>query len=71
MNKAQGVGSIETNRTFRNYQLHIEWKIPENIPGTNQARGKDTKMGRVAWSPKVKSCAAETTMWWSELRCIR
>ena len=24
---------------FKNYQLHIEWKIPENITGTNQARG--------------------------------
>jgi len=33
------VGNIETKRTFRNYQLHIEWKIPENITGTGQARG--------------------------------
>ena len=36
-NKA--VGNIKTKRTFRNYQLHIEWKIPENITGTGQARG--------------------------------
>jgi len=33
------VGNIETKRTFRNYQLHIEWRIPENITGTGQARG--------------------------------
>lgn len=39
VNKAQGVGNIETKRTFRNYQLHIEWRIPENITGTDQARG--------------------------------
>jgi hypothetical protein len=39
VNKAQGVGNIETKRTFRDYQLHIEWKIPENITGTDQARG--------------------------------
>ena len=32
-------GNIETKRTFRNYQLHIEWKIPENITGSGQARG--------------------------------
>src|SRR5262245_49334123 len=32
-------GNIETKRSFRNYQLHIEWRIPENITGTNQARG--------------------------------
>ena len=32
-------GNIETKRSFRNYQLHIEWRIPENITGTDQARG--------------------------------
>src|SRR6267154_1777685 len=39
VNKAPGVGNIETKRSFRNYQLHIEWRIPENITGTDQARG--------------------------------
>src|SRR5207247_5779390 len=34
-----GAGNIETKRNFKNYQLHIEWKIPENITGTDQARG--------------------------------
>ena len=38
VNKA-GVGNIETKRSFKNYQLHIEWKIPSNITGTDQARG--------------------------------
>jgi hypothetical protein len=32
-------GNIETKRTFRDYQLHIEWKVPENITGSGQARG--------------------------------
>ncbi len=32
-------GNIETRRTFRNYQLHIEWRIPEHITGDGQARG--------------------------------
>jgi hypothetical protein len=32
-------GNIETKRAFRNYQLHIEWRIPENITGSGQARG--------------------------------
>jgi len=32
-------GNIETKRKFKNYQLHVEWKIPENITGTDQARG--------------------------------
>ena len=39
VNKAQGIGNIETKRSFKNYQLHMEWRIPENITGTDQARG--------------------------------
>src|SRR5690242_4481931 len=39
VSKARGVGNIETKRKFKNYQLHIEWKIPENITGTDQNRG--------------------------------
>jgi hypothetical protein len=36
---AKGTGNIETKRSFKDYQLHIEWKIPENITGSGQARG--------------------------------
>ena len=32
-------GNIETKRSFRNYQLHLEWRIPEKISGTGQGRG--------------------------------
>src|SRR5205085_6319227 len=39
VNKARPSTNIETKRTFKNYQLHIEWRIPENITGTDQARG--------------------------------
>jgi len=35
----KSVGNIETKRRFKNYQLHIEWRIPEDITGTDQARG--------------------------------
>jgi len=37
VNKA--TGNIETKRSFKNYQLHVEWRVPENITGTGQARG--------------------------------
>jgi hypothetical protein len=35
----KSAGNIETRRTFKNYQLHIEWRIPENISGSGQLRG--------------------------------
>jgi len=35
----KSAGNIETKRKFKNYQLHLEWRIPENITGTGQARG--------------------------------
>ena len=35
----KATGNIETKRTFRNYQLHVEWRVPENITGSGQARG--------------------------------
>jgi hypothetical protein len=32
-------GNIKTKRLFRNYQLHLEWRIPADITGEGQARG--------------------------------
>jgi hypothetical protein len=32
-------GNIETKRSFRNYQLHLEWRVPENVTGSGQGRG--------------------------------
>ena len=32
-------GDIETKQHFGSFQLHIEWRVPENITGTSQARG--------------------------------
>lgn len=33
------VGNIQTRRSFTNYQLHIEWRVPSNITGKDQGRG--------------------------------
>lgn len=32
-------GDIRTKQSFMDYQLHIEYRIPKNISGKNQARG--------------------------------
>lgn len=36
---AKAVGNIETRRRFRNFELHLEWRVPEDITGSGQARG--------------------------------
>ncbi len=35
----KAAGDIMTKRVFNNYQLHVEWRIPENVTGSDQARG--------------------------------
>lgn len=35
----KGTGNIRTKQNFADYQLHIEWRIPEHITGSSQARG--------------------------------
>jgi hypothetical protein len=35
----KSAGNIETKKSFKDYQLHIEWKIPSDITGSGQARG--------------------------------
>lgn len=32
-------GNIQTKQTFSNYQLHLEYRIPADITGSDQARG--------------------------------
>lgn len=39
MTVKKGTGNIQTKQRFRDYQLHIEWRIPKNITGKGQARG--------------------------------
>ncbi len=39
VNKSIRGNNIETKRAFKDYQLHLEWRIPANISGEGQARG--------------------------------
>ncbi len=39
MTVVKSAGDIRTRRQFRDFQLHIEWRIPEHITGEGQARG--------------------------------
>lgn len=31
-------GNIETKRSFKNYQLHLEWRVPKDVTGSGQGR---------------------------------
>ncbi|MGZ3839659.1 MAG: 3-keto-disaccharide hydrolase [Flavisolibacter sp.] len=35
----KSAGDIQTKASFTDYQLHLEWRVPENITGKGQARG--------------------------------
>ncbi|NLJ00045.1 MAG: DUF1080 domain-containing protein [Bacteroidales bacterium] len=35
----KGTGNIRTKQTFSDFQLHLEWRVPEGIEGKSQARG--------------------------------
>jgi hypothetical protein len=35
----KGTGDIETKKHFNDFQLHLEWRVPASITGSNQARG--------------------------------
>ncbi|MEO6731394.1 MAG: DUF1080 domain-containing protein [Ferruginibacter sp.] len=35
----KGTGNIQTKRSFTDYQLHLEWKVPVVIHGEGQGRG--------------------------------
>ena len=35
----KSVGDIRTRRSFRDYQLHLEWRVPSDVTGEGQARG--------------------------------
>ena len=49
VNKA--AGDIRTKRTFTNFQIHLEWRIPPGVTGTDQARGNSGLY--LAWTPET------------------
>ena len=44
---SKDAGNIETKRKFKNYQLHIEWRVPENVTGSGQLRGRRQQLAGV------------------------
>lgn len=44
-------GDIRTKRSFTNFQIHLEWRIPTGVTGENQARGNSGLY--LAWTPET------------------
>lgn len=58
----KGAGNIETKQRFMDYQLHLEWREPENISGSGQGRGNSgvflasTGLGDAGYEVQVLDC---------------
>lgn len=67
MTVSKSAGNIQTKRTFMDYQLHIEWRIPADITGEGQARGNSgvflasTGPGDDGYEMQVLDCYNNTT----------
>ena len=65
VNKSKG--NIQTKRSFTDYQLHIEWRIPQTITGSGQAKGNSgvflasTGPGDDGYEMQVLDCYNNTT----------
>lgn len=49
-------GDIQTKQKFDNYQLHIEWCVPENISGSSQGRGNSGIFMQGMYEIQVLDC---------------
>lgn len=49
-------GDIRTKQKFENYQLHLEWCVPENITGKNQARGNSGVFMQGLYEVQILDC---------------
>ncbi|MDR0748472.1 MAG: DUF1080 domain-containing protein [Tannerellaceae bacterium] len=54
-------GDIQTRQKFESYQLHIEWRIPENISGTSQSRGNSGVYMQGKYEIQILDCYQNET----------
>lgn len=49
-------GDIQTKKKFKNYQLHMEWCVPEGIQGTSQGRGNSGVFMQGLYEIQILDC---------------
>ncbi len=57
----KGTGNIQTKRVFNDFQLHLEWLIPEDITGENQARGNSGVLIQGMYEIQILDCYENET----------
>jgi len=63
----KSTGNIQTKKSFKDYQLHLEWRIPANITGSGQARGNSgvflasTGPGDAGYEIQILDCFNNST----------
>ena len=56
-------GNIRTKKSFRDFQLHIEWRTPENVEGTSQSRGNSGIFLQGVYEVQVLDSYQNPTYW--------
>lgn len=63
----KGMGNIQTARSFTDYQLHLEWRIPAALAGSGQHRGNSgvflasTGKGQEGYELQILACDGNPT----------
>lgn len=57
----KSTGDIRTKQHFNNFQLHIEWRIPEDITGESQGRGNSGIFLQGMYEVQVLDCYKSET----------
>ncbi|WP_294082511.1 3-keto-disaccharide hydrolase [Proteiniphilum sp. UBA5384] len=57
----KGTGDIRTKQKFNDFQLHIEWRIPEGIEGKSQGRGNSGVFLQGIYEIQVLDCYENET----------
>ena len=52
----KGTGDIQTKQLFNDFQLHLEWRIPEGIEGSSQARGNSGVFLQGVYEIQILDC---------------
>jgi Domain of Unknown Function (DUF1080). len=57
----KGTGDIRTKQKFNDFQLHLEWKIPEGIEGKSQGRGNSGVFLQGIYEIQILDCYQNET----------